>query len=123
MNTITLYHGTMSLNINEVVDYPKASKSINGFGFYCTLDAETARGFGRVIAWVLTKEQFDELEYTQRPIDQRYTEGLATYAECASYGMEVVLTQRSAGLMAVNAIAAGELEEVNARYMMEASNV
>ena len=122
-NIITLYHGTMNTNTNEVVDYPKASKSINGFGFYCTLDAETAGGFGRVVAWVLTKEQFDELEYIQRPIDQRYTEGLASYAVCASYGMEVVLTQHSANLMAINAIAAGELEEVKARYMMEASNV
>ena len=119
-NTIVLFHGTMSLNINEVVDYPKASNAINGNGFYCTFDEETARGFGRVIAWVLTKEQFDELEYTQRPIDQRYTEGLASYTECASYGMEIVLTQRSADLMAINCKWAGEVDTVNARYMLGA---
>ena len=123
MNTIVLYHGTMSFNINGVLDCPKAAKAINGFGFYCTLDEETARGFGCVVAWVLDKDLFDELEYTQRPIDQRYTEGLATYAECASCGMEVVLTQRSADLMAVNCEWSGVVEAVHARYLMEASNV
>ena len=102
MSTITLYHGTMSMDINDVIDYPKASNAINGLGFYTSLDEETARGFGRVVAWVIDKELFDKLEYTQRPIDQRYMEGLATYHECASYGMEVVLTQRSADLMAIN---------------------
>ncbi len=86
-----LYHGTNATLI-DIVDNAKVSKCINGIGFYMTDSLEVARKYGsRVVE--LELEDFDD--YLVRPIDQRYTDGLATYEECVKGGMEYVITNQN----------------------------
>jgi hypothetical protein len=99
---INIYHGTSATNINNVLDFPKAAMSINGVGFYCTLDLNVAQQYGsQVCVWQVEHTFFDKLDIITRPIDQRYVEGLETYNECMKGGTELVLTQHAASLMAV----------------------
>tara|TARA_R110000744_G_scaffold208461_14_gene327211 strand:+ start:6155 stop:6499 length:345 start_codon:yes stop_codon:yes gene_type:complete len=102
MRTIKLYHGTTTTdNINNLLDCPKASACINGNGFYVTMNIEVARRYGsKVVVWEV---EAGLLNIAQRPIDQRYQEGLATYEECVKGGMEIVLTQTQADTMAIEA--------------------
>lgn len=102
MRTIKLYHGTNASDVNNVLDCPKATKNINGLGFYCTLDLEVAKQFGsKICVWEVEASFLDKFESIIRPIDQRYVEGLETYDECARNGIEVVLSQQVADLMSV----------------------
>ena len=88
-----LYHGTNS-NINNVIDSPKLTQSLNGLGFYLTNDIEVAKKYGRnIIAYDITG--FD-LPMTIRPIDLSYLDGLSTYEECVKGGIEYVVTTQSA---------------------------
>jgi len=103
MRTIKLYHGTSASNLLSVMDYPKASKSINGLGFYLSTDYDTAKQYGRdVICFVISLEQYDEINPIIRPIDQSYIEGIRTYEQCLVGGVEVVLTQHDADMLAIN---------------------
>ena len=102
MKTIMIYHGTNALDIQNVTDFPKAKPSINGVGFFCTLDVEVAQKYGAVVAvWEVEETFIDKFGILTRPIDQRYTEDMDLYPECAAGGMELVLTQQEADLMAV----------------------
>lgn len=104
MRTIKLYHGTNATNLKDLLDSPRATSNINGLGFYTSLDLEVAKKYGRtVVCWELDMNYLDGLDSVSRPIDQRYTEELASYDECAKGGMEIVLTQRAASLMAIYA--------------------
>tara|TARA_R110000850_G_scaffold184409_1_gene309949 strand:+ start:86 stop:448 length:363 start_codon:yes stop_codon:yes gene_type:complete len=99
MKTVKLYHGTTTTNINNLLDCPKATACINGNGFYVSLDIEVAKQYGSsVVCWEV---EAGLLNIAQRPIDQRYQEGLMTYEECALGGMEIVLTQTQADAMAI----------------------
>jgi hypothetical protein len=92
-----IYHGTNARSI-DIMDSPKASRNINGLGFYATKDINVANKYGsKVIAFDIDDEL---IEYIERPIDQSYVEGLSTYEECAKNGMEIVMTQQQATSMA-----------------------
>ena len=101
MNTIKLFHGTNAINVKSVMDSPKASNSINGLGFCVTTDVEVAKLYGsKVVCWEVEASFLDKFDSIVRPIDTRYVEGLRTYEECAKDGIEIMLTQVSADVMA-----------------------
>lgn len=88
-----LYHGTNASNPETVLDNPTLQASLNGVGFYLTNDINVARQYGRSI---LTYDVQHDIELTVRPIDQRYTEDMSLYRECASNGLEFVVTTQHA---------------------------
>tara|TARA_R110000796_G_scaffold14055_5_gene46131 strand:- start:2471 stop:2803 length:333 start_codon:yes stop_codon:yes gene_type:complete len=110
MSIIKLYHGTNASNTNNVIDFPKATKNINGFGFYATRDIGVARLYGsKVVCWEVEDTFMDEYITLERPIDQRYTAGLATYEECVAGGMEVYMPSNAAIHMADECLDAYEV--------------
>ena len=103
MNTIKLYHGTKHRSITDVMDSPKASNAINGFGFYVTKQLHVAKQYGRVICFEISVELANQLNLRERPIDQRFTEDQSLLNECIEGGLEIVLTQRQADELALEA--------------------
>lgn len=88
---ITLYHGTNAINLNEVLDSPKATKNINGLAFYLSREYDTASRYGnRVVAWEVDEAM---VTFIERPIDQSYVDGISSYETCVLGGMEVVMSQ------------------------------
>tara|TARA_R110000796_G_scaffold137110_2_gene253208 strand:- start:942 stop:1277 length:336 start_codon:yes stop_codon:yes gene_type:complete len=105
MRTVKLYHGTSASNLISVMDFPNASPSINGLGFYLTPDKDIASQYGsNVICYVISVEDYDEINPIIRPIDQSYIDGIRTYEQCLVCGVEVVLTQHDADMLAVNCV-------------------
>ena len=101
MNIIKIYHGTNSqANAEAIMDDPKATNAINGYGFYATRDIKVAKNYGQfVVCWEIEAEAFAAIKgTTQGPIDKRYAEPSMdiSYGECAEGGMEVVFTQKGA---------------------------
>lgn len=96
-----LYHGTNSHNTNDVIDNPKASKAINGVGFYVTLDVDTAGMYGKdVICWEINTVTANMIKSPIKLIDQRFTEDMQMFEECLKGGREIALTQQEADLVA-----------------------
>ena len=92
-----IYHGT-NASTTEVIDSPKATKNINGLGFYASKDIEVAKKYGsKVVAWDIDDTM---VEYIERPIDQSYVDGISSYEMCALGGMEIVMSQVQATSMA-----------------------
>ena len=92
-----IYHGTNARTI-DVIDSPKATKNINGLGFYASKDIEVAKKYGsKVVAWDIDDTM---VEYIERPIDQSYVDGISSYEMCALGGMEIVMSQQQATSMA-----------------------
>jgi hypothetical protein len=81
-----LYHGTKK-DINDVVDFPKATKAENGLGFYLTDNKEIAVQYGRVIEYDVPSDWTCSL---MRPIE---VHGVS--------GVEYVLSQREADELVV----------------------
>jgi len=84
---IKLYHGSSCYNINDMLDNPKATQNINGFGFYTTTSLQTAKLYGSIVYCY----EVESLKYTQRPINRAWEDGISTYEECVKQGMEVVI--------------------------------
>jgi hypothetical protein len=101
-NTIKLYHGTNSQDINNLLDYPAATKNINGIGFYVSLEFNSAKKYGsEVVCWEVDAAFLAANDVCIMPIDQRYVEDMALWDECLAGGTECRLPQRTADLMAV----------------------
>ena len=106
MRTVTLYHGTNNANPLNLLDNPALRPSINGVGFYLTMDKEQASGYGRhVLTYELEGDVYDELEAIVRPTNLSYLDGVMTYSECYKEGLEVVLTsQRQLNILVLDSV-------------------
>lgn len=102
MRTIKVFHGTNASNINDVIDNPRMTNCINGFGFFTTNDIEVARKFGKtVICWEMSVEVAEAVKFNIQPIDKSFEEGIRTHKECVEAGMEwVIRTQAGVNTMA-----------------------
>ena len=89
------YHGCSASVLFDVMDFPKASMSVNGVGFYCTDDPKVAARYGSCVV-AFDVGYSNEVTCVVRPIDQRYVEGLASYNECKEGGLEFVFNQMQA---------------------------
>ena len=90
---VLLYHGTNTSCITDVMDSPRMSHNINGYGFYLTDYVPTARCYGKsVVVYAMTAEVYESIQFKIRSIDLSYQEGLKPYGECVMGGIEYVIT-------------------------------
>ena len=94
MRTIKFYHGTNNDNTNSIIDDPRATKAVNGIGFYCTTNINVARSYGsNVIVFEMTIEAMKMVHPIVRPINNVNHAG----------EMEYVFSQRDATVMCIEA--------------------
>lgn len=77
-----LYHGT-NATIEQLELGAKATRNINGFGFYFTDCKESAQQYGKNVICVETEE-----DVCFQPIDKRYIENMELFSECLAGGVE-----------------------------------
>ena len=77
-----IYHGT-NATIEQLELAARATRNINGFGFYFTNCAESAKQYGKNVVCVET-----DLNIAFTPIDKRYMEDMSVFSECLEGGVE-----------------------------------
>tara|TARA_R110002167_G_scaffold60477_2_gene170834 strand:- start:1580 stop:1876 length:297 start_codon:yes stop_codon:yes gene_type:complete len=77
-----IYHGT-NATIEQLELAAHATKNINGFGFYFTNCAETAKQYGKNVICVETS-----LNIPFSLIDRRYIDDIGLFSECLANGLE-----------------------------------
>jgi hypothetical protein len=77
-----LYHGT-NATIEQLELDARPSQNINGFGFYFTDNAESARKYGKHVICIDI-----ELDIRFQPIDKRYVDNMELFSECLVGGVE-----------------------------------
>ena len=94
MRTIKFYHGTNNNEVNNIIDDPRATKAVNGIGFYCTTNIEVARAYGsNVIVFEMSIEAMKMVKPVIRPINNVNFAG----------EMEYVFNQHDATVMCIEA--------------------
>ena len=89
-----LYHGTNSNDVDAIMNDPRASNAVNGYGFYMTKSLEVARSYGRnVICFDVSIEAMKLVRPVVRLINNKHNGNV----------MEWVFTQHHATVIAIEA--------------------